>query len=251
MAIGKHKALYEKLKEEGFYTKSYDEFVKQFSNPEKIVRLHALMKQDGLYSRTADDFKNQFFPPITPTEKEEMGIISVKDTRKKDQVTGLDMTETNRLDANIDTAMAKHIIKKAKEYNIDPYTALSIAYQETQFKDEYLDNPFSLLSGERLNPDTADADFIDLSMQTLQDKQKLAQRLGKKTEADVIQAWNGYGKIDNESFGRKINKVYGIDVSKQPIDMSKNPVYGKRVLDIRENILKKNPEIVKLVEDIK
>ena len=29
--------------------------------------------------------------------------------------------------------------------------------------------------------------------------------------------------------------------------MNKNPVYGKRVKDIRDNILKKNPEIVKLI----
>ena len=31
--------------------------------------------------------------------------------------------------------------------------------------------------------------------------------------------------------------------------MNKNPIYGKRVLDIRDNVIKKNPDIVKLIEN--
>lgn len=246
----KHRTLYNRLKEEGLYTKSYSEFTRQFANPEKIVRLYNVMKQDGLYTRDADSFAGQFFQPILKATKEEdFSIIPIKDTRKVDSVTGSDVPDTSRLHANIDPTLAKHIIKKAKEYDIDPYTALAIAYQETQFKDDYRDNPFNLLSGGHLNPDTANEDIIDLTMKTLVDKNKLAGKLGKKTEEDIIQAWNGYGKITNESFGGKVKRAYGIDVSKKPIDMNRDPVYGKRVVDIRDNILKKNPEIAKLIDE--
>lgn len=245
---GNHRILYDKLKGEGFYTKSYDEFVRQFANPEKIVRLHGLMQEDGLYSRTADDFKNQFFNGIKPQDKTDYSVIPVKDARITDSVTNKPVAESSRLHVNIDPAQAKHIVEKAKEYGIDPYTALAVAYQETGFKDEYKDNPFNLLSGGRYNPDTAGSDLVDLSMQTMLDKKKIADSLGKKTDEEVIQAWNGYGKISNTSFGGTVKKVYGIDVTENTIDMGKDPIYGKRVVDIRDNILKQNPDIIKLVD---
>lgn len=246
----KHRELYDKLKSEGFYTKSYNNFVTQFANPDKLVRLHGLMQQDGLYTKTVDDFKNQFFTAISPQKKTDYSIIPVKDNRTIDTVTKQKVADNSKLHVNIDSSQAKHIIEKAKQYGIDPYTALAVAYQETGFKDEYKDNPFNLLSGGRLNPDTAGEDFVDLSMLTMQDKNKIADKLGKKTDEEVIQAWNGYGKISSTSFGGTVKKVYGVDVSSKPIDMAKDPVYGRRVVDIRDNILKNNPDIVKLVDEI-
>lgn len=246
----KHRQLYDQLKAEGYYTKSYDEFVRQFANPEKLMRLHSLMQADGLYTKTVDDFKQQFFGGFKQPEKEDISIIPVKDTRKIDLVTQKEVGDKSRLHTNIDSARARHIVRKAKEHGIDPYTALAVAYQETGFKDDYADNPFNLLSGGRLNENTANEDFVDLSMKEMQDKQKLAERLGKTTEEDIIQAWNGYGKISNESFGGKVKKVYGLDVTDAPLDMNTNPVYGRRVVDIRDNILKTNPDIVRLVDEV-
>lgn len=245
----KHKQLYDQLKSDGFYTKSYDEFVKQFANPEKLVRLHKVMQEDGLYSKSVDEFRQQFFSGIKLPDKEDYSTIPIKDTRKTDYVTQQDVSDKSRLHGNIDSAQAKKIVAKAKEYGIDPYTALAIAYQETGFKSDYADNPFNLLSGGRLNPGTANEDMIDLSMQEMVDKQKIADRLGKTTDEEKIQAWNGYGKIGGNSFGGKVSQVYGLDVTKDPIDMNTDPVYGKRVVDIRDNILKNNPAIVKLVNE--
>ena len=238
-----NRALYDSLKRDGLYTKSYEEFSEQFSTPEKLYSLYTLMKMDDFYTKTIDDFKTKFFPP----QKE---VLSIKDTRETDSVTGAPVGDRSRLHADVDAALIKRIVTKAKQHNIDPYTALAIGFQETGLREEYADNPFHLLSGDRLNPETAEEDILDLTMLTLQDKNKLAGRLGKKTEEDIIQAWNGYGKIDKTSFGGTVKKIYGIDVSEKPIDMSKNPVYGKRVVDIRDNILKRDPHITQLVEGV-
>lgn len=246
----KHRELYDKLKSEGFYTKSYDTFVTQFANPEKLVRLHGLMQQDGLYTKTADDFKNQFFTPIEIQEETDYSVIPVKDNREIDTVTKQKVADNSRLHVNIDSAQAKHIIEKANEYGIDPYTALAVVQQETGFKDEYKSNPFNLMSGKWLTPENAEKDFVDLSMKFMLDKKKIADSLGKKTEEEIIQAWNGYHEINSKSFGGTVKKAYGIDISQNPIDMNKNPVYGRRVIDIRDNILKKNPDIIKMVEEI-
>jgi len=238
-----NRTLYETLKKDKLYTKSYEEFSEQFATPEKLYSLYTLMKADGFYTKTIDEFKTKFFPP----QKE---VLSIKDTREMDSVTGTPVSDKSRLHANVDPKLIERIAAKAKEHDIDPYTALAIGFQETGLREEYADNPFHLLSGDRLNPETADEDILDLTMLTLKDKNKLAGRLGKKTEEDIIQAWNGYGKIDKTSFGGTVKKIYGIDVSEKPIDMGKNPVYGKRVVDIRDNILKRDPNITQLVEGV-
>lgn len=244
MAGGSEK-LWRQLKEDGLYTKSYEEFKSQFSSPQKLHTLYTLMKSDGFYTKDMAEFKQQYWD-LEPMPRER---IAIKDTREKDLVTGEELPDTKRLSVEADSELVRKIARKANEYGIDPYTALAIAHQETGFSDDYYGNPMNLLSGGRLNPDTAEEDFVELSMLEMQDKMKIAERLGKKTDEEIIQAWNGYGKITSESFGGKVKKVYGIDVTKEPIDMSKNPVYGKRVVDIRENIIKKNPEIRRIVEE--
>lgn len=243
MADGNRK-LYEQLNRDGLYTKSYDEFRKQFSTPEKLYTLYTAMKSDGFYTKPMEEFKVQYFPPP------EKSYIDIKDTRKKDIVTDTTLTDRNRLHAKVDSDLVKKIVVKAKEYGIDPYTALAIGYQETLLRDEYADNPMNLLSGDRLKPETAGQDILDLTMMTLNDKKQLAEKLGKTKEEEVLQAWNGYGKITAESFGGRVRKAYGIDISQEPIDMSTNPVYGRRVKDIRDNILKRNPQIIELVEGV-
>lgn len=57
----KRKALYDGLASRGAYKKSFEEFEKQFSTPEKIQKLHSRLRQDGLYSKELTDFENQFF----------------------------------------------------------------------------------------------------------------------------------------------------------------------------------------------
>lgn len=55
--------LWQSLNNSGFYTKSYDEFDKQFSTPDKISKLYTTLNQSGYYTKGADDFNNQFFAP--------------------------------------------------------------------------------------------------------------------------------------------------------------------------------------------
>lgn len=56
--------LYNGLKEDGRYTKSFDEFKSQYSTPEQIERLYTGLKEDGDYTKSIDDFKSQYFNPV-------------------------------------------------------------------------------------------------------------------------------------------------------------------------------------------
>lgn len=263
--------LYDNLKSDGLYTKSYNEFVNQFSTQDKVVKLHSALQADKVYTKPIDTFKGDFFSQIDnkpkpiedtmgllqPKRDEQMqwkedlnyNTIAIPDNRKVDAVTGTSLSDTNKLHSNIDKDLARHIVEKANQYGIDPYTALALAHQETGFNPDYEDNPFRVRFDVFKNEDKAsNGDPIDAAMRVLKDKMQLAGKLGKKTDAEKIQGWNGYGKVGKNTEGTQ-NRMYGVDVSKDPIDMNKNPVYGKRVIDIRDNILKTNPNIVKLVED--
>jgi hypothetical protein len=167
--------------------------------------------------------------------------VSIEDNRSVDAVTNQKVTKKAPLVADKD--FIKNVVSAAKRHGIDPYTALAMAYQETNMGDGWKDNPFHMSRMQTEEP-------LEESMLFLKEKLALAKRLGKKNEADIIQAWNGYGKITPKS-EYNTNMYYGIDVSKNPIDMNTNPIYGKRVLDVRDNILKKNKNIIDIVNSTK
>lgn len=174
-------------------------------------------------------------PPVqSPT-------IRLPDARKIDLASNIPITDKNRKDTSANPNFLAKIAKEAKVQGIDPYTALAMVHQESGFNEE--DNPFHIYGGAKTD------DPIKEGVAFLKDKLNYAHRLGKKTEPEQLQAFNGYGKLSKSSED-KSTKYYGIDVSKEPLDMNKNPVYGKRIIDIRDNILKKNPEIVKLVQSL-
>ena len=166
-------------------------------------------------------------------------MMAIPDTRKVDSITGRPIGDTNSLTRTADPALLKQIIQEAKRQKVDPYTALAMAHQESGFDE---DNPFHILGGGKTD------DPVKEGIAFLKNKLDYARRLGKTDEASQIQAYNGYGKVGSHTEGNQ-KMMYGVDVSKTPIDMNKTPLYGRRIIDIRENILKKNPQIAKLVSE--
>ena len=62
--MDKLQALYNKLSSDGLYTKSFDEFVAQFSEPSSQQALHEKLSSDGLYTKSYEEFQNQFFSEV-------------------------------------------------------------------------------------------------------------------------------------------------------------------------------------------
>jgi len=246
----KHRQLYDLLKKDGYYSKSYDEFVKQFANPEKLVRLHSLMQADGLYTKTVDDFKQQFFAGITQTKAEDVSVIPIKDVRERDSITEQEVHPSKRLGGLIDTVFATEIIQKAVKRGIDPYLALAIPHQESGgFNKEWMDNPYMVPIKDPDELAKFEADRVGYALDYIKERMESAKRRGITDPATVIQAYNGLGKIDRGSFFGGA-KAYGVDIPEEGINMKENPLYGKRIIDIRDNILKTNPGIVKLVDEV-
>jgi hypothetical protein len=67
------KKLYQGLNADGKYTKSFDEFKKQYSSPEAIDKLYNGLKEDGDYTKTKEDFQSQYFSE--PSKKKVGGKV--------------------------------------------------------------------------------------------------------------------------------------------------------------------------------
>ncbi len=177
--------------------------------------------------------------------------IKINDNRLIDAANGGQLKDSSRFNVDADKEVMQDIISAAKQHGVDPYTAVAMALQETRLS-SYGDNegnPFHAWGDTDVWGKT-NAETVSNSMKALKNKFAYAGKLGKQTEAEQIQSWNGYGKIGKTTEGRQ-NSFYGIDVSQTPLDLNTNPVYGKRVIDLRDNVIKKNPAIVQMIESSK
>jgi hypothetical protein len=136
------------------------------------------------------------------------------------------------------------IIESAKRNKLsieDAKNLAAIAFQETKFgkTDENLGHVFDNVESR------SDLEALTNAYIT---KMKEADRLGIKDEAKRLQVYNGLKLItpdtEKDYHGFKMKKIYGVPVPKEGINMKKNPLYGKQVMDLRDNVLNQNPEYV-------
>lgn len=154
------------------------------------------------------------------------------------------------------------IIKASKAVGIDPYQALALTLQESEFATakprKFRGGGISTPTlGQIMDFEPAQEKELDEKSKTtgidpmylkvaiaLRDKIKYAKQLGFKDEASQLQAYNGYGTITKRTFGGA-DKAYGVPIG-EGIDMKKNPLYGKRLVELKNDI-SSIPEIKKMV----
>jgi len=195
------------------------------------------------------------------------GTLNLEDNRKIRATTQKKINPKDDLVADsYDKNTIQYILDAAKRYNYDPYTALAVALQETNLgkKGENIGHtlyhsekfPSKLKLGmESMNLDKKETDKIyaaDNMVRMLLEKKNYAEDLGYDDELHHLQAYNGLGtvypKTENWYHGYDMSKIYGVDLPKTGIDMNKNPLYGKQIIDLRENVIKKNPELLEIAK---
>ena len=174
-------------------------------------------------------------------------LLNVKDNRKINATTGKKINPNKDLmSGKYSEQLISDITKEAIKQGIDPHTAIAISLQETNLgrRDDNVGHVLSKYG-------TGDPIYDMVS--SLKQSQEKAKSLGLKNENDVLQTYNGRGKIfpntEQGYHGFKMKQIYGVDLPAEGIDMRKNPLYGKRVIDLRENIVKQNPAINTIVNN--
>jgi hypothetical protein len=154
----------------------------------------------------------------------------------------------------------KHIegvIRAAQVAGIDPYQALALSLQEDslgtlgkgrsnrRFGSAYDLSEKTEKEFMQVAQDSGvDGKYLRLAF-ALRDKLQAAKKSGYTDEAMQLQAYNGYGTLTSAAFGGA-KKAYGIEIG-SGINMKQNPVYGKRLVALK-NDLQKNESIRKLIE---
>lgn len=154
------------------------------------------------------------------------------------------------------------IIKASRIIGVDPNTAVALALQESNLgkakiktRRGEVQGPLAMVNqfsdeqqkelDEKAKTTGVGPEYLKLAI-ALRDKLKYADQLGFKDEASKLQAYNGYGMITQKKFGGT-EKAYGIPIG-AGLDMKKNPLYGKRLLELKEGIAG-NKDISNLVSE--
>lgn len=198
---------------------------------------------EGVTVGGGDPKKN--IPPDDPTK------IKLEDKRKMLAATNVPINKEKDLKSGTyDKQRIKNIIKAAKHVGIDPNTAISVALQESHIGNLNDQNIGNVYAGYGKAPAGLDQQSYELAA-FLKEKITEGKKLGYKDEAHQLQMYNGMGKLKSTySVNGKIQpqKFYGIEVSEgHPLDLKKNPLYGKTIIDLRDNLIKTNEEIQKLI----
>jgi len=174
--------------------------------------------------------------------------INIRDKRVLRATTGAPMVPTRDSKAGIyPTSTAVNVVAASKDRGEDPWTPLGVAQVETGMGKIDPENPGHILTTQ-MHPDKADSAEDDL-VYTLQQKRAYAKNLGYNDELHQIQAYNGLGKIDEFGSDFPQRSYYGVQIpSGGVLDFKKNPLYGKEVTDIRDNVLKPNKDMQNIVD---
>lgn len=189
-----------------------------------------------------------------PVAKNNTRTLDIVDPRKK-------MATTNQpLRPNSDLVGGKYsskhldkLMQEAKRQGLskeDMMNLSAMGFQETKWG--RTDGNIGHVQRSFDDPGSFDdyTDFID----AYKSKMKLADRLKIKDPALRLQVYNGLGtitpKTEKDYHGFEMQKIYGVPIPKGGINMRKNPLYGKQVMDIRDNVLAKNPEYLQYMDSI-
>lgn len=191
------------------------------------------------------------FPGIPLYVPKDTKHLMISDTRKINPATGQPFKNAGSMSAKVNPDVVSAIARQALAKGVDPDTALAIALQETHMGNK---NP-EVGSAWSYFPDEGIADEYERGansmVKAMMEKAAYAKQLGfdKKGEDFIWQAYNGYGKLKPMLSTNKVENYYGVPVTRdRPLDMAKNPVYGKTIISLRDELIKKNPEIQALIK---
>jgi len=181
------------------------------------------------------------------------GSVSITDPRKVRATSG------KPINPNIDLVSGKYsldhiksVVNAAKRYDTDPLTLLAVDLRETTLGKKTINSKWFSGNVGQVNMDEKEFTAYPVASSTIsssempyerlarayQTKQNDAKRLGITEEAKRILLYNG---------NRLTTNSYGVKVPKGGINLSSNPLYGKDVLDYRDNVYKKNSGLMEKV----
>lgn len=171
--------------------------------------------------------------------------IHISDNRKIRATTGKKINpnvalKTGDYDENVIDSLIKYSIK----YNIDPNRVLAQGLAESTFGKKDSQNIGHLKHFYR-----NESPYPQM-MEAILEGDRLAKtnKNKKTTREEIIQGYNGYGKLfpetEKDYHGGNSKAFYEVPFGKEGyLDMDKNPLYGIEIKDLMDNVISKDAQI--------
>ena len=113
--------LYNKLYEQGLYTKSFEDFKVQFNNEESVSKLYSTLHSSGLYTKNQNEFVEQFGFQVGKTEGAQDAAVTVAPEQEQADTTKYtDQLENAFKGSSEEDPM--EATRKAREYELNNQT---------------------------------------------------------------------------------------------------------------------------------
>ena len=187
---------------------------------------------------------------LIPGTNIEYNSIFIKDDRKVSLASGNAIRPNKDLKSGeYNKAIIENIVDASLKHGVDPYYALSTGLQETGLgnSDDNIGHVIGSGWSDKIPEGVSQEEAMVMAIKI---KQEEAKKLGLKNEYDIIQHYNGrhekglHKDTEKGYYGKSNQSYYGVPL---PINTKTNPVYGRQIVDLRDNVLKKNNDIVNIV----
>lgn len=179
--------------------------------------------------------------------------IHISDNRKIRATTGKKINPNVALKTgDYDENVIDSLIKYAVKYNIEPNRVLAQGLAESTFGKKDSQNIGHLkhfYKNESPYPQMMEA-ILEGDRLAKTNKNK------KTTREEIIQGYNGYGKLfpetEKDYHGGNSKAFYEVPFGKEGyLDMDKNPLYGIEIKDLMDNVIGKDPIIQNKILNVK
>ena len=177
--------------------------------------------------------------------------IRIDDNRTIRATTGNKINPNKDLKSGTYNAeLINEIAQKSIDNGYDPYTAIAVGLHESNLGDS--DENI----GHTLGKSNKSGDYVSDMINTLKEKADIAKKNGYNDEEHKLQYYNGTGKLhsgtERKYYGHNNNSFYGVEIPKGgSLDLNDNPLYGKEIKDIRDNVIKKNDRINNMINKVR
>jgi hypothetical protein len=170
-------------------------------------------------------------------------VINVVDKRKQNPITKKPINPNRDLvGGQFEDTIPIDIIKSSYKHQVDPGTSLAVGLLESR-----MGTTDSNVGHIMVDPYSDYIPGAEDMVMTIKEKQDYAKRLGYTDPLLQLQAYNGLGVLSNKR-GEIGKSAYGIPIPKEGIDLRKNPLYAKKVQNIRDSVIMQSPDLVRLMD---
>ena len=225
----------------------YEYLIKQYPGSNQPSGWTKPIKKAQTGLQTGERFVEMDIPSHRYQADLSEGQTYIRDPRVWNPVTNSRIVPNRDLKAgNYSNNVIRRLTEAAYRNNRDPYFGIAAALQETNLGKT--DPNFGHVLNVKPYPNPTPEDDIYRAQNEAYQK---AKRLGYTTPEMQLQVYNGLGKIfpttEQDYHGFKAKSFYGVPVPKEGIDLKKNPLYGKQIVNLRDSVLLQNPQLVDFV----